>query len=158
MTDTQASQPLGYARGKLAEAKNQALEPSTATQARKTSTGAPARSEATTEPPRSKYGAVPVVVNGIRFASKREAARYETLVMLERAGEIRALELQPKYRLEVNGSLIGTYRPDFQYVVMATGQVIVEDVKSKPTVTEAYKLRKKLMKALYNIDIKEVHP
>jgi hypothetical protein len=140
MTDTQASQRHVAGPG--------------ATRWRETSTEAPARSAAPTEPPRSKYGAVPTVVNGIRFASKREAARYETLVMLERAGEIRALELQPVWPLVVEGVTVATYRADFGYIDVATDTEVVEDAKGVRT--PVYKLKRKLMAAIYGIEIREV--
>ena len=50
---------------------------------------------------RHKYGAVPVEVDGIRFASKREANRYGELLMLARAREIWDLTLQPNFDLHV---------------------------------------------------------
>jgi hypothetical protein len=42
----------------------------------------------------SKYRAIPTTVDGIRFDSKREAARYGELKLLEKAGHIRGLTLQ----------------------------------------------------------------
>lgn len=41
----------------------------------------------------SKYHAQPTLVDGIRFASRKEAARYRELCLLERAGEIQGLQL-----------------------------------------------------------------
>ena len=49
---------------------------------------------------RNKYGARKTVIDGITFDSKREAIRYQELKLLERAGEIKDLELQPKYILQ----------------------------------------------------------
>jgi hypothetical protein len=146
MTDTQASQRH--------TCQKHALAPSTATRGRKTPTVAPARSAAPTEPLRSKYGAVPVVVNGIRFASKREAARYETLVMLERAGQIRDLKLQTSWPLLVGSVKVATYRDDFSYIDVANGELVVED--SKGVRTPVYRLKRKLMAAIYGIEIREV--
>jgi hypothetical protein len=42
----------------------------------------------------SKYRNVPVTVDGIRFASKREAAYYCELKLREKAGEVSGLSLQ----------------------------------------------------------------
>jgi hypothetical protein len=56
----------------------------------------------------------------------------------------------------VNGEKIGRYVADFRYVDTATGVVTVEDVKSGPTKTPVYRLKRKLVKALYDIDITEV--
>jgi hypothetical protein len=102
----------------------------------------------------TKYRAKPTTIDGIRFASKAEARRYQELKLLERAGEIHNLETHPKYTLSVNNQVICTYTADFRYE--ESGEVIVEDVKSRPTMTPVYRLKKKLMKAIYDIDIKEV--
>jgi hypothetical protein len=102
---------------------------------------------------RSKYRAVKTEVDGITFDSKREAARYMELVLLERAGEISRLELQPKYDCVVNGKKICTYKADFRYF-NANGSV-VEDVKGMKT--PVYRLKKKLVEALFpGVKIQEV--
>ena len=103
---------------------------------------------------RSKYRAVPTVVDNVRFASKKEARRYEELVMLSRANKISHLQLQPGFRLEVKGQLICTYVADFQYLDLGAMHVVTEDVKGVKT--PVYRLKKKLLKALYDIDIVEV--
>lgn len=99
----------------------------------------------------SKYRAVPVEVDGIRFASKREAARYGVLKLLEASGEIEGLELQPRFPLVVEGARVGTYVGDFRY--LDGGETIVEDVKGVKT--PVYRLKKRLVKALYGVEIKE---
>jgi len=129
------------------------------------------------EAPRSKYGAKPLVVDGFRFDSRREAARYRELRLLEKAGQIADLELQPHYPIVVvevwrlmrsaewvqipGDSVIplidcGRYTADFQYRDKSTGAVVIEDVKSKPTRTTAYRLRKRLVEAIYGVKITEV--
>lgn len=112
------------------------------------------------KPKCSKYRAVRTVAQGITFDSKAEADRYCELRLLERAGEITDLVLQPKFPLAVNGVLCGEYRGDFQYFVRPAngkrGNHIVEDVKSKITKTAVYELKKKLVLALYKIQIVEV--
>lgn len=99
----------------------------------------------------SKYRAVPVIVDGVRFASKREAARYGALRLLEQAGEIEALELQPRYPLVVAGEEIGTYVGDFRY--RERGELVLEDVKGVRT--PVYRLKARLVKALYGVEIRE---
>lgn len=109
----------------------------------------------------SKYRARPTVVDGVRFASRREAGRWSQLRLLEMAGAIRNLERQPAYPLRItslNGEssvVCGTYRADFRYYDLTTGSVIVEDVKSPPTKTTAYRLRKRIVEVLYGIAILE---
>jgi hypothetical protein len=105
--------------------------------------------------PQTKFGNRVTVLDGHRFASQKEARRYAELCLLLKAGEIRDLVLQPRYALVVNGYLIGHYRPDFAYR-LPDGTLIVEDVKSTATKTQAYRLRKRLMRACHGIDIQEV--
>ncbi len=104
----------------------------------------------------NKYHAERTQVDGFWFASRAEAARYQVLRDWERCGEIHDLVLQPAFTLTVAGQRIGTYTPDFIYRETATGRVICEDVKSPATKTEAYGLRKKLLKALHGIEVTEV--
>lgn len=77
---------------------------------------------------RHKFFAKAVTIDGHRFASKAEGARYVELRLLEKAGEIRDLVLQPRFKLHVGGVLIGTYVADFVYED-AAGTRVVEDVK-----------------------------
>lgn len=92
-------------------------------------------------------------VDGILFASQKEAKRYSELKLLIRAGQIIDLLLQKNYLLVANGVLICTYRADFVYVTK-DGRTIVEDAKGFKT--DVYKIKKRLMKALLGIDIQEV--
>lgn len=50
---------------------------------------------------RHKYRAVATWVDGIKFPSKAEARRYQQLRLLEKAGEIGHLEIQPVFPIEV---------------------------------------------------------
>lgn len=102
---------------------------------------------------RRKYGNVPTEVDGRRFASRREAARYCELRLLERAGAIRHLECQVPYRLTVGGLLVCRYVADFRYTE-ADGREVVEDAKGYRT--PEYKLKAKLMKAVHGITVVEV--
>ena len=101
----------------------------------------------------SKYAAKPTHVNGIRFASKREAARYGELSNLQRAGVIAHLELQPRFPLIVGVHLICTYVVDFRY--LENGRSVTEDVKGFKT--PEYKLKRKLLLATHpGIDHREI--
>lgn len=93
----------------------------------------------------SKFGARKITFDGIDFASQAEANRYSQLKLLERAREIKALDVHPKYPLKVNGVLIGVYTADFTY--FEGGQQIVEDVKG--IVTSEASLRMRVFMALY---------
>lgn len=101
---------------------------------------------------RSKYGNVPTEVDGIMFASKREAQRYATLKAAESAGMICGLELQPRYPIRVNGVKICTYVADFRYLSDGQG-IVIEDCKGHRT--RLYKIKKALMKAVYGIEVIE---
>jgi|TARA_Y100000310_G_scaffold126112_1_gene124867 hypothetical protein len=102
---------------------------------------------------KNKYGAVRVRIDGIDFDSRAEARRYVDLKMLEKAGEIRNLELQPKFECVVDGTKICTYRADFQY--FCGNERVVEDVKGVKT--PVYRLKKKLVEALFRgIKITEI--
>lgn len=98
----------------------------------------------------NKYGAVPTVVDNITFASRAEARHYRVLRWREQAGEITALELQPRYPLVVNGLLVATYVGDMRYRER-DGSLVVCDVKG--VATPVFRLKSKLMKAIYDIDV-----
>lgn len=92
---------------------------------------------------RNKFNNKKTELNGITFDSKKEAARYYYLSMMQRAGNITNLELQPKIPLMVNGKKLGHYIGDFRYI--ENGEVILEDVKSVATKTAVYNLKKKIL-------------
>lgn len=105
----------------------------------------------------NKFGARRTQVDGIWFDSGAEADRYATLKLLERGGEIRDLALQPAFDLHApGGGLVGQYRADFAYTRTADGARVVEDVKSKPTITALFRWKKKHMLAEHGITIIEV--
>ena len=100
----------------------------------------------------NKYHNKRVVVDNINFHSIRESMRYGELKMLQRMGEITELELQPKFPIAVNEQKICTYIADFRY--WKDGKAIIEDVKGAKTAL--YSLKKKLVQAIYSIEIIEV--
>ena len=122
--------------------------------------------EAPAAAPASKYHAIPVHVDGQRFASKKEAARFLELQLWQKHGQIADLECQPVFPLHVlelwrSGApivitTVGRFTADFRYTNLQTGEVVVEDVKSSATRTEAYRLRKRLVEAIHGITISEV--
>lgn len=100
-----------------------------------------------------KYRNQPVDAEGVHFDSNKESLRFLELKILERHGKIQSLEIHPKYIFELNGVRIGSYKPDFRYV--ESGELVVEDCKSAPTKTQAYRLRKRMMRAFFGITILE---
>ena len=101
----------------------------------------------------NKFSAVMTVVDGIKFRSKAEAKRYGELLLLAKAGQIRALVLQPKYPLHVKEWKIGAYVADFAYIDQA-GRQVVEDVKGFKTTI--YKWKKRHVEAEHGITITEI--
>lgn len=102
-------------------------------------------------PKRSKYGSQRTEVDGVCFASKAEATRYKDLKVMQQLGLISGLTFQVKYDLKINEIKICSYVSDFNY--LEDGKLIVEDTKGFRT--PVYKLKRKLMLAIYGIDIRE---
>ena len=113
----------------------------------------------------SKYRNVKVVIDGIVFDSKREAARYQELVVLLKAGHIRALCCQMPFRLLApvyfhgvpHGDFVSVaeYLADFTYEerVGTEWKEVVEDVKGVRGAI--YRLKSKWMFLQYGIQIRE---
>jgi hypothetical protein len=98
----------------------------------------------------SKYRNRAVVIDGMRFASQSEAARWSELVLLQRAGQISDLKRQVVFACEVNGELVTKYLADFVYT--RDGQRVVEDRKGGPE-TALFRMKSKLLHACHQIDI-----
>lgn len=107
-------------------------------------------------PKRSKYGNTWVTIDGRKFQSQAEGRRYETLKRMAEDGLIDKLEMQPRYPVVVEGAKITTYVADFRYRLVDTGETVVEDVKGASKAI--YRLKKKLVEALYKIEVVEVKP
>jgi hypothetical protein len=108
---------------------------------------------------RSKYGAVPTVVDGVRFASKAEFNRWYDLSMLERAGKISQLERQVVYELAPSVHIQGEPRRrpalrcivDIRYFDIAKGHFVIEDTKGQDTPVS--RIKRHLMKSIHGIDV-----
>lgn len=122
-----------------------------------------------------KYKNRKIIVDGIKFDSKKEAVRYKELKMLEKAGIIHDVQRQVKYVLipaqyeptssvyvkgnnkgkPKKGKLIErecAYYADFVYT--ENGKTVVEDTKGVKT--PEYIIKRKLMLYIHNIKIKEM--
>lgn len=111
------------------------------------------------KPKTRKYHNKRVVFDGRTFDSEHERDRYAELKLLERAGAISELKIQPAFTLvpavKEKGKVVQravTYKADFSYI--RDGKLIVEDAKGVRT--DVYKLKKKLMRAVYGIVVEEV--
>lgn len=90
-----------------------------------------------------KYGNVKTEIEGERFDSRREAARWKELRMLERAGRITCLRRQVPFELipkSEHGRAV-KYIADFVY--MENGRQVIEDAKGYRTAV--YKLKRRMM-------------
>lgn len=124
--------------------------------------------------PRGKFGNEKCEADGHKFDSLRERNRYLDLKLLQRAGEISGLELQPKYPLEVMRLIDGklqsvpikirskgypngrrcSWRADFRYQDKRTGQQVVEDVKGHDD--DRARFKRGVVEAIFGIQIKLV--
>jgi hypothetical protein len=100
----------------------------------------------------TKYRNKKCSVDGHKFASLAEARRYIDLRLLEKTGKIQALTLQPSFDISCCSLHICRYIADFQY--LENGARIVEDVKGVRT--RDYQMKKKLMRAIYGIEVIEI--
>lgn len=112
------------------------------------------------KPPTNKYSAQPIVVDGIRFDSKKEAKRWGELLWLQSAGEIKDLKRQVVIPLVGRDGPILARRGrqmritvDFGYTLVATGMSVYEDAKGTPT--RDYEVRRGVA-AAQGVDIVEV--
>ena len=119
----------------------------------------------------SKYKNKKIEVNGILFDSKKEARRYEQLLLLEKAGEITDLQMQVKYVLipaqyatvqdghKMKRKCIErevTYVADFVYRDK-NQKLHVEDTKNPYLRKEPrYVIKRKMMLYFHGIRIEEV--
>lgn len=122
----------------------------------------------------TKYKNKKTVFQGITFDSKKEAQRYAELLILQRAGKIKNLELQKPFvlipvqyetyeRRGKDGKRLKdgkrcaeqscVYKADFCYTD-ENGRFIVEDAKGKRT--KEYIIKRKLMLFVHHIKVKEV--
>jgi len=141
-------------------------------------------SVAAKEPPKgTKYHNTPterITPSGaaLHFDSQKEARRYDHLILLEQAGQIRDLRLQVDFTLQeaytdTEGRRVRAirYKADFTYYTPpgegshaaywaeksgAPWMQVVEDVKSKPTKTKTYAMKRKMLKDRFGLDITEV--
>lgn len=113
----------------------------------------------------SKFRNKKTPVDGITFSSRREAKRYQELKILQQAGEIAELKLQPSWTFYVDGNPVlirsqgfpngrlAKFVADFSYVTK-DGEFVVED--SKGFRTDVFKWKKALMEACHGIVVREV--
>lgn len=94
---------------------------------------------------RHKYGAKKTTVDDIIFDSQSEAKRYGELRLLQRAGAIKELVLQPRYTININDIKVCAVVLDFEYFDIEKGIYVHEDVKGYDT--DMSKLKRKMFEA-----------
>ena len=110
----------------------------------------------------NKYYNKKIIIDGIKFDSKKEGHHYLKLKLLEKTGKIseltlqKSFELQPKYTNNKGKHIRAiTYKADFFYYDHDRKQYIVEDTKGFRT--DVYKLKKKMFEYVYpNLTIEEI--
>jgi hypothetical protein len=96
-------------------------------------------------------------VGGHVFDSNGEATRFTQLKLLERAGLVSDIQIQPSWDVMIGGQKLCTYTADFSYVCKERGRPVIEDVKSDGTQKDAaYRLRKRAAELSFGIKIDEV--
>lgn len=110
---------------------------------------------------RSKYNSIKTVIDDIEFDSRKEAEYYQELLIAKKANDSKdrvvKIELQVPFVFMHNGISICKYVLDFR-VTYDDGRLEFVDVKGyrKGPAYATYRIKKKLMKAFFNIDIKEI--
>lgn len=117
-----------------------------------------------------KYKNKKTEIDGIVFASRKEAMRYISLRAQESEGSIRSLQYQVRMPIEVNGEHICDYIADFVYerreefedpqhghAMLGDWQRVVEDVKGyrKGQAYQIFRLKAKLLQATAGVHVQE---
>lgn len=121
---------------------------------------------------KQKYGNKITEIDGVTYHSAKEGRYVHGLRLLERAGKIKDLDLQPVFPFVVTDKRtgepvrVGAYKADAAYTVVdprvapegcKPGDRVVVDVKSEATAENSlYRLKKKLVAALHGVDVVEV--
>lgn len=106
---------------------------------------------------RNKYNNQKTIYNGFKYDSKKEAEHAKLLDLMQRAKDpaqrVISIKRQVPYVININGVKICTYYADF-LVQYGNGKREVQDVKGYKT--DVYKLKKKLVEAIYKVKIIEI--
>ena len=115
-------------------------------------------------PKPTKYRNKPTTdADGVKHASKRQAARYRDLGLLMKSGEIMMLAREVRFRLP--GAV--EYRADHvtatqraievMAALVESGDLVIEDVKSEATRNDkVYKIKAKQMRECLGLPVREV--
>lgn len=102
----------------------------------------------------NKYGARRTRKGANVYDSAKEASRGMELILEERAGIIKDLRRQVTIEILIDGVSVLTYRADYVYKEVSSGQIVIEDPKGART--RIYELKKSLIEALSPMKIREI--
>lgn len=109
---------------------------------------------------KNKFNAKKITIDGVVFDSQKEGRYYQRLKLLKMARDTnnrpKEIIFQPRYDIIVNNIKIGFYKADFKVIYPNRTEII--DVKGlrKGSAYQLFRLKKKLVEALYQIEIIEV--
>lgn len=115
-------------------------------------------------PKPTKYRNKPTTdADGIRHASKKQAARYRDLSLLMKSGEILMLAREVRFRLPGGveyraDHVTATQRAiEVMAALVESGDLVIEDVKSEATRNDkVYKIKAKQMRECLGLPVREV--
>lgn len=96
---------------------------------------------------RHKFGAIKTAVGDLVFPSKLEASGFSELLLLEKSGIIKDLELQKELVITVAGKQICIYYSDYFFTKTCNGKQTVGEAKGRATAD--FRLKWKLAQAIY---------
>jgi len=108
----------------------------------------------------ARYRNEPVIVDGVRYASKKQYTRWCQLQMLEKAGKVSNLRREVPFVIAPAVTINGRNKPPLRYyadaVYVENGREVVEDTKSPVTRKDSlYRAKIHLLKAVLGIDVFE---
>jgi proline dehydrogenase len=107
-------------------------------------------------PKKRKFNNIPTLYNGDCYDSKKEAAYAGQLDMLKRAADLKERVTYWTRQVSFKFAYGGSYVSDFLVCYADMHWELVDVKGGKATKTAAYRMKKKILKHEYGIDIKEV--
>jgi len=108
------------------------------------------------KPKRTKYGNVKVVIDGESYDSKIEAEFHHHLKLRERIGEVYGIVRQKDFLIELSGQRICVLKVDFWFYDRRTLGMRAVDIKGGPTDTPVFRLKRKLVRAMFGVEVEIV--
>lgn len=101
----------------------------------------------------SKFGNIKTLYNGFMYDSKHEARYARELDLRVKAKDIVSYEKQVRFPIVINEIKICDYVCDFIVLKNDKSQEVID---CKGMLTDVYKLKKKLVEAIYKVKIIEI--